>query len=168
VHFAFCPLSFCNSLQLCCGGNQFYLREPHRPWFFFHQSTHSRALIHGLKPFRIWHRIPWKIRDICLKWSASAVSMRPRKRILRFQWDRGSRFGGFIESAEVASTVPMSRFWRFSNQISRRTRSHMRNGFSPWSSVLGRFDWNRGTKISWHCFFKSSLFPITELTMSVD
>jgi hypothetical protein len=28
-----------------------------RPLFFFHQSTLPRALIHGLKPFRIWPRI---------------------------------------------------------------------------------------------------------------
>jgi hypothetical protein len=54
---------------------------------FFHQSTHPRVLIHGLKPFRIWLQICQEIQNILLQCSASAVSMRPRKRLWRFQWD---------------------------------------------------------------------------------
>jgi hypothetical protein len=34
-----------------------------RPSAFFHQSTPPRALIHGLKPFRIWLRNRREIRD---------------------------------------------------------------------------------------------------------
>jgi hypothetical protein len=33
------------------------LHEIFDPQFFFHQSTPPRALIHGLKPFRIWFRM---------------------------------------------------------------------------------------------------------------
>jgi hypothetical protein len=69
-----------------------------RPSVFF--INQPRALIHGLKPFRIWIRNRWEIRDNRLKLSASAVSMRPRKRIPGFQWGRGSGFGGFNKTEE--------------------------------------------------------------------
>jgi hypothetical protein len=55
---------------------------------FFHQSTHPRALIYGLKPFCI---LLW----ICQKFKSFnetaevdlVVYMRLRKWLLRFQWD---------------------------------------------------------------------------------
>jgi hypothetical protein len=68
---------------------------------FFHQWIHPRALIHGLMPFRIWLWIRREILDIRLKWSASAVSMRSRKRIRQFEWDHRSGFSGFNETVEV-------------------------------------------------------------------
>jgi hypothetical protein len=34
--------------------------------------------------------------------------MRPPKQLWRFQWDHGSRFGGFNETAEAASAVSMT------------------------------------------------------------
>jgi hypothetical protein len=104
---------------------------------FFQQLTHPRALIHGLKLFHIWLRICQEIWYIHLKWSASAVYMRPwkplprfdetaeaasvvsmwpQKPLPRFQWDCGSWFGSFIETAEAASTVSMrlrKLIWRF-------------------------------------------------------
>jgi hypothetical protein len=95
---------------------------------FFQQSTHTRAVIHGLKLFCIWLRICWEIRDILLKWSASAifnetaeaasaVSMRPHKVLPQFQWDRGSWFGGFIETTDVAFVVSMRTWMRPRNPL---------------------------------------------------
>jgi hypothetical protein len=69
------------------------------PLIFFHQSTHLRVLIHRLKPFHIWFWICREIWDIHLKWLAFVVSMRPGKRIWLFQWDHGSWFRSFIETA---------------------------------------------------------------------
>jgi hypothetical protein len=82
------------------------LHEIFDPRFFFHQSTPPRALIHGLRPFRIWP---------C--------------------WNR---------------------FWRLSMRLSRRIRSHMRNGFSMLIRDLYGVDWWKKTResISWHCPFK--------------
>jgi hypothetical protein len=79
--------------------------------------------------------------------SASAVSLKPPN--LPY-WNRGSGFHGLIETAEANNFKRLSR-------ISRRFRSHMRNGYSPWIRALGGVDWwkkNRGSKISWHCPFK--------------
>jgi hypothetical protein len=81
---------------------------------FFQQSTRPRALIHGLKPFRIWLRIH---QDIRLKfvWKAdSAFSMRPRKWIQRYQWDRRSGFSGLnktVEAETVVSMRPLNPLW---------------------------------------------------------
>jgi hypothetical protein len=61
---------------------------------FFHQSTLPRALIHGLKPFRIWLRNRREIQDNRLKLSASAVSR-----------DRRGHFRGFNETAEAPSAA---------------------------------------------------------------
>jgi hypothetical protein len=72
---------------------------------FFHQSIHPRALIHGLKPFRKWLRFCREIRNIHLKWLASGVSMRPRKRIRQFQGDRGSGFSSLNKTTESFMTL---------------------------------------------------------------
>jgi hypothetical protein len=55
-----------------------------------------------------------------------------------------------------------SRIWQLSNRISRQIWSHMRNGFSPWISALGRIVWwkKRLLKISWHCHFKVHLYAV--------
>jgi hypothetical protein len=45
---------------------------------FFHQTIPTRALIHGLKPFRIWLRIRRENRNNRLQSSDSAVSIAPR------------------------------------------------------------------------------------------
>jgi hypothetical protein len=55
------------------------------PWFF-HQSTPSRALIHGLKPFRIWLRI---------------------RRDNRFE-SRKNRFSGVNDPAKIVSPGSMT------------------------------------------------------------
>jgi hypothetical protein len=49
-----------------------------------------------------------------------------------------------------------NRFWRLSKRLSRRKRSHMRNGFSLIIRDLYGVDWwkNLESKISWHCPFK--------------
>jgi hypothetical protein len=90
--------------------------------------------------------------------SASAVSLKPPKPLLRSHWNHGIRFRSLIETAEADNLKQLYR-------ISRRFRSHLRNGFSPWIRALGGDWWkrNRGSKISWHCPFKehtvqSSLF----------
>jgi hypothetical protein len=44
-----------------------------RPSVFFHQTIPPRALIHGLKPFRIWLRICRENRDNFWKYMVSAV-----------------------------------------------------------------------------------------------
>jgi hypothetical protein len=60
-----------------------------------------------------------------------------------------------------------SRFWRFPNRISRRIRSHMRNGLSLWIRALG--GWlmkkNRGSKISWRFPFKAGNIIASYLEM---
>jgi hypothetical protein len=68
---------------------------------FFHQTIPPRALIHGLKPFCIWLRFRPENRDNRLQSSDPAVSMRPRNRIPRFQWDRGNQSRGLNEIAET-------------------------------------------------------------------
>jgi hypothetical protein len=84
------------------------------PSVFFSSSCY-RALIRGPKPFCICLRIR---RDDRLKRWSYAASMRPQTWMPRFLWVR--------------------RIWfrRFPNRISRRVRSHMRNGFSSWVSAL--------------------------------
>jgi hypothetical protein len=88
------------------------------PSVFFHQSTPPWALIHRLKLLRIWLQNRQEIRDNCLKFSASAASMRPLR---QFQWGSGSGFDGFNETTEAASAAPMR----------------------PWK-WLRRFQWDRG------------------------
>jgi hypothetical protein len=90
------------------------------PGFFIKQSPLG-PLIQGLKPFRIWLRNCWEIRDNHSKLSASAVSMRHGKPLPWFQWECGSGFRGFNETAEVAMAAFM--------------RSKKR---------LGQFQWDRG------------------------
>jgi hypothetical protein len=63
---------------------------------FFHQSTPPRALIHGLKPFRIPLRIR---RDY---WFENR-----RNRNLRSKWDCGIRFHGLIETSGSDPAVSM-------------------------------------------------------------
>jgi hypothetical protein len=57
-----------------CGSSDYFVECRYRDsvtrfltLVFFHQSTHPRALIHGLKPFRIWLRIYGEIWYIHLK-----------------------------------------------------------------------------------------------------
>jgi hypothetical protein len=104
-----------------------------RPSIFFHKTISPRALIHGLKPFRIWLRLRrgsgfgglYQTADVAL-----AVSMRPRKpnffrssfvqrttflcinnvvdiflRIPRSPSDRGSCSCSLYQTPEVASAV---------------------------------------------------------------
>jgi hypothetical protein len=92
----------------------------------------------------------------------SAVSMRPRKLLLRSIWDRESRFRGIYETAEAASAVskrspnplwhrkfaekieiivgnvetPEAIHFQQLSQFSQRIQSHIRNGFSPWINCL--------------------------------
>jgi hypothetical protein len=90
-------------------------------------------------------------------------------------WNRESRFRSLIETAESASavslrppnqlprkTVEAYHFKRFS-RISRRNRSHIRNGFSPWIRALGGIVWwkKRWAKILWHFPFKEFCFLYT-------
>jgi hypothetical protein len=63
---------------------------------FFHPSTPPRALIHGLKPFRIPLRIR---RDY---WFENR-----RNRNLRSKWDCGIRFHGLIETSGSDPAVSM-------------------------------------------------------------
>jgi hypothetical protein len=78
---------------------------------FFHQSTHPRALIPRLKPFRVLLQIfRWVVGFRGLNEymeAASVISMRPHKRIWRFHWDHRSSFRGFNETAEAAPVVSM-------------------------------------------------------------
>jgi hypothetical protein len=73
------------------------------PRFFFHQTIPPRALIHGLKPFRIWLRISrenwW---DNCWKCMASAVSYRPPNPL----WHRGS-----LRESENWLSVPLKGYY---------------------------------------------------------
>jgi hypothetical protein len=93
--------------------------------------------------------------------AASAVSIRPRKisqkfscRLLRSLSGRWSRFCSLYQTAEAIHFQQLSWF-------SRRIRSYIQNGFSPRIRALGGIVWwkNRGSKISWHCPFKTFLLP---------
>jgi hypothetical protein len=71
-----------------------------QPLVFFTNQTPPRALTHRLKPFRIWLRI---------------------RRNNRYY----SSFSGVNDKCQMSN-----RFWRLSKRLSRRIRSHIRNGFS--------------------------------------
>jgi hypothetical protein len=74
---------------------------------FFHQTIPPRALIHGLKPFCIWLRFCRENRDNRLQSLDPAVSMRPRNRFPRSQWDCGIEFCGLNETGELNPAVSM-------------------------------------------------------------
>jgi hypothetical protein len=108
----------------------------------------------------------------------SAVSLTPRKSFQRCQWHRGNHFSGVIQRCQwhrwnhfggvndtaeichfaitVILAVSMTPLKFEYNRFSRRIRSHMRNGFRPWTRALGGIVWwkNRGSKISYSCSFK--------------
>jgi hypothetical protein len=127
---------------------------------FLHQTIPPRALIHGLKPFRIWLRIRRENRvgnrqnrllprfmrprnplpRFMRPRNPLPRFMRPRNPLPRFQLDLG------ISSQNWHIWLPQlprfiwdrgRRFWRLPTRISRRIRSHIRNGFCPWIRALG-------------------------------
>jgi hypothetical protein len=83
-----------------------------RPSVFFHQTIPPRALIQGLKPFRIWLRICREKRDKSFEKFRfrvindtagsdldSVVSMRQRMRIQRWHWPHGIKSHGVNDTA---------------------------------------------------------------------
>jgi hypothetical protein len=91
---------------------------------FFHQTIPPRALIHGLKPFRIWLRIRRENRDnLNLNISTTLfihtmVVFCTKLRLKKFG------FHGLIESAEAASAVSY-RLRKLLPQSDRDRRSFM-------------------------------------------
>jgi hypothetical protein len=82
------------------------------PLFFFIRSIYLRALIHRLKPFRIGPRICREIWDTVFVWNG---------RLLWFQWDCWSGFGGFYEIAEADSAVSLRPQFKFYHRIGFRS-----------------------------------------------
>jgi hypothetical protein len=79
-----------------------------RPSVFFSSNNPPyMSLIRRLKPFRVWLRIRRDIRDNCLQSSDFVVSLIPRDRFQRFQWDRRIGSRGFNETAGLVSVVSM-------------------------------------------------------------
>jgi hypothetical protein len=89
---------------------------------FFHQSTPPRALIHGLKPFRIWPNIRRKNRQYS---NFSGVndpaatglpgSLTPLKRFQWVHWPLRNNFSGVIDPAKMfsaGSLTPLKQFQR--------------------------------------------------------
>jgi hypothetical protein len=144
---------------------------------FFHQTIPHRALIHALKPFRIWLRIRREnrlysnVNDTAEM--VSAVSITPLKWFQRCHWHRWNHGDGKVKnftetsttgdawtsfSVSAVSITPLNRFWRLSKRLSRRSRCHMQNGFNLLIRDIYGVDWWKKprSKISCYCPFNEN------------